>query len=510
MASKQLEIFNCQNRFTMVSGPRLCGKTTGVQHRVIRHLWSTPNARAAVFCKTIKNAKAGVWTDFVKIIMPEWLDANLTSEYGADFGYTVEPKQDGSTRMHYFKIRNCYGGESELQLYSLDYDGDIESAIFGTKFSMFYFSELQYFKDDNVFKATILQMRMEQYGIPYERHQWIADTNPPEEGPEHWAYRIWFKEKEDPDHPDKERQNNIHKIECTLDDNPYLDPRQIKELKSNFAHDPEAYDRFVLGKWTFSAGHADKHFASAFRPTIHVIGSTEGTDEAQWEYLNPQPDCRELICGFDIGDNNHSAHILQKRILVDGRSAWDVIEELVSVGEEMTIEDFIVEFMVKQDALERNLGRRIHSWKYWSDDSAWRFRAGGAEAMDALLVAKVANNPPPGHGIEPRDITLQSASAAKKDGGVRKRVDMIKQLLHEKRLFVSAHCVKTIEMFQELRRGKPKRENGMVAKADFVLRGQPFKHPFDSLTYPIYSETFDELAFGNEPESGTRLISLPF
>lgn len=489
LSPKQFEIFNCSKRLTIVSGPRLCGKTTAVEHRVIRHAWFTPKARVAIFCKTIKNAKSGVWADLIETVVPEWLAANLTSQDGFDFEYTVEPKVDGATRTHFFKIRNAYGSESTVQLHSLDYDGDVESAVFGTRFSLIWFSELQHFKTREVLDSTKLQLRMP--GLAYEKHQWIGDTNPPEEGPEHWAYKIWFTELEDVDHPDKDYQKQLCRIECTLDDNPFLDARQVSELKSTYRHDPEAFDRFVLGKWTFAAGHSEKHFSAQFKPRQHVIGTTDPQSEADWEYLNPTVNCQQLICGWDLGDTNHSAHIVERIVMPDGRLQWHILEELVSIAEEVTIEEFTIMFLELMDGIEERLGHPV-AWKHWSDESAWRFRAGGAESMDALTVEKASNG----------RITLMSAQDAKKPGCVRKRVDITKQLLVENRLFVSAHCKATIAMFKNLRKGKK--------PTQFVLPGNVHKHPFDSLTYPIYSETLEDLAFGVEPVATTRLISRAF
>ncbi|HYE32127.1 MAG TPA: phage terminase large subunit [Methylomirabilota bacterium] len=494
LSPKQLEVFNLNTRYNLVSGPRLSGKTIAVAKKVVRHTWETDRARVAVFAKTIKNAKVGPWDDLLRCI-EEWIEAGVESEFGHVFEYTVEPKIDGATRMHYLRIRNYYGTESEITLHSLDYDGDVNAKVFGTRFSMFWFSELQHFKDPAVFDASIQQLRMMH--LPYEQHMWIADTNPPEDGPNHFAFQKWFKDRLDIDNPDPEFQSfrrDLSLVEISVEENPFLDPRQLASLKATYRHDPEGYDRFVRGIWTFSAGHGDKHFSSIFRPSVHVLGEAVGNDPTQWTYLNPDPDCVELITGWDLGLVNHSAHILQKRMNEDGRYCYDVLDDLVTVKEDCTIEEFTLAFIEKMDRMEKILGRKVQ-WRHWSDDSAFRQRSRlmNMDDYDALLVEQISGG----------RIRFWSASKAKTNGGVRKRVAEIRKLLIENRIAISAHCKPTIEMFKHLRRG--------AKELDFVLRGDPHKHPFDSLSYAIVMEQLGDLEMGpQQPVIGERLISVEF
>ena len=150
ISPKQLEIFNCTKRYLLVSGPRYSSKTIGVLHRLVRHCWETKGGRVGIFCKTIRNAKSGVWSDLIDLIVPEW-EQNL-----AGFKVTVPPKVDGVTKMHFMRVSNMHGNETEIQLHSLDVDHDIEEKIKGTRFSLIFFSELptskihacsQYLKD---------------------------------------------------------------------------------------------------------------------------------------------------------------------------------------------------------------------------------------------------------------------------------------------------------------------------------------------------------------------------
>ena len=113
--------------------------------------------------------------------------------------------------------------------------------------------------------------------------------------------------------------------------------------------------------------------------------------------------------------------------------------------------------------------------------------------MDAATVERVSRG----------RIRFLSAHAAKSPGSVRRRVQMIRQLLVENRLLVSSHCTKTIQMFKELRRGRK--------ELDYIVRGDPNKHPFDSLSYPIYSEMLEDLEMTTAKQqisTGPRLIGV--
>lgn len=487
LAPKQLEVFNAKTRYTLVSGPRLSGKTISVLHRVVRHAWETRDARIAIFAKTVKNAKSGVWADLTGPILSEWFDAELASEH-AEFGYITAPKIDGATRMHYLRLRNYWGGESEIQLHSLDYDGDVEDKVFSTRYSMFYFSELQHFSDPAVFRATIQQLRMA--GLPYDSHMWIADTNPPESGTEHFAYDIWYKQRSQKDHPDPEFQKNLGLIEFTLNDATFADPKAIADLKATYRFDSEGWDRFVLGKWTRTEGHGDKHFSLLFRPSIHVVGSAEASDPAEWEYLNPDETTSELVSGWDIGHVNHSFQIMQSKFNDTGKSRWEIIDELVSIGEKVPIDEFAGAAIERIEAVEAMIGHPV-VWRHWTDVSAYRYNAGGTDDMDAATVERLSKG----------RIRFIGAYSARTPGSVRRRVSLFKQLLGENRILISAHCVKTIQMFQQLRKGKK--------DLDFVLRGDDNKHPFDSLSYAIYSEMLEDLEASTAKEAtvGSRLIS---
>lgn len=460
LSAKQEEVFFDTHRFLLLDGPRKSGKTLAACHKILKHCFDTPNARVAMFCKTTKNAKAGgVWLDITQLALPEWIEANIGMKI------TEDPKVTGDTRMSYFKVSNRYGGESEVQLHSLEYCPDIVEKIRGARFSMVYFSELDNFDDRIVFDISEDQLRM--LGLPYEMHQWMADTNPPESGTNNWMHDLWFKEKERENHEDPEYQDQIHRIPFTIEDNPFLDEREKRNLIAKYRHRKSLYDRFILGKWEEDL--TDGCFSDVFRPEFHVLGSISHPNRKEWEIIKPTETCTELMIGLDPGDVNHSAHIVEQIHTPSGEPIFAVLDEIVSVGRNVSLREFGAAIVTQMDFWESfcmsNYGKKIR-WKTWADTSVDRYRS--AAASDEALVIRNLS----GGRIRPR-------AAAKFSGSVETRVRILHRLFSEERIFISANCPATIQMAKALKRTGTKVE---------PIGPRKHKHPFDSLTYILISE----------------------
>lgn len=498
LSPKQLQVFNETRRYILSSGPRWSTKTTASLHKVLRHAWEVDPARVCIFTKFKGTALSGIWPKLTGPVIKEWLDADLCSDYG-EFKYTVEPRELGAIRLQYFKIENYWGGQSEVQLHSLDYDKDVEDKMFSTEYTAIYFSELQHFNDPNIFYVTDDQLRMD--GVSYEKYMWLSDTNPPRNAKKHFAYKLWF---EDPisqppaemDPVEKEEFLQFQKekalIEFTLDDaEGIVDPRQIAKIKAKYRNDPEAWDRFVLGKWVESSAYGDKHFANHFRPSIHVLGSIAAPNESDWEYLNPDSSTAELFAGWDIGKVNHAAVFAQKSLNDEGQTVWEVLDELVVIADKVEIEDFTKSAIEKRARLEKLIGHFV-VWRDWTDTSAFDWSKGGTDELDFQIVQRVSFG----------KINFIGATDAKKPGSIRKRVELIKRLLAEKRIRVSAHCTYLIDMFKELRKG--------ANEVTFVARGQEQKHVFDAFSYVVYMESIEDVEeeVVSQGVVGSRIVSI--
>lgn len=470
----------------LAAGARYTGKTIGVVHRVIRHMFDTAGARVAMFSKTIKVATAGgVWNDVIEGV-DEWIKAGITEYTTTDTKTkTPGPKTDSKTRTIHFKIRNRFGGESQLILFSLDHDDEVKAKLKGTRFSLIWFSEFSLFEDPNIFKVSMMQLRM-RHLQPWQ-HMFIADTNPSEDGEDSWIYKLWYQRRlEEADESTREFFQSLRLIEFFLEDNPFLTPGQLSWIKSLYKDDIGEYKREVDGKWVKGHGNKDKHFAGLFVPNTHIVGSLD-TNSTEGDQIDVLPSTDTLYTGWDLGSAvNHAAGIFEKRMaLIRGfalennqpvertieASVWCALDELVSIGEKMQIQEFTREFHQKMRDIELRCGRKF-IWQHWSDDTAINVPRASGEGYDALEV-KIASND-----------EIDLVGVQKPKDSVRNRVKILRRLLRENRFFASARCVKIRKMLEDCKKG---------SKATEFVAWNEDKHVFDMVTYPILMETGEEL-----------------
>lgn len=479
----------------LVSGARYSGKTLGVIHRIFRHLWDTPDARACIVSKTIKSmTDAGTFREMIEKEAPKWIDSHIGFEFTTrDFQGTPGPKQDSKTRTVMFRVRNRHGGESELQLQSLNHDHEVEAIFKGTVWSCIWFSEFSLFKTQRVFTTAMFQLRMQH--LARWQHLFIADTNPAEEGEEHWIYKLWytgrFEDEETEKDPDSlEYKKSLRLIEFFLEDNPWLTDGELKVIKSRYKNDPGEYAREVDGQWVQGHGNRGKHFADVFFPHVHVVGS----DAPEEDQIIISDTTKTLYGGWDIGSSmNHSAHILENRTAtINGidYSDWCVIDELLVIADQIQVKDFALMYQAKMREVENQAGRKF-DWEHYSDDTAlnvYRTSGAGYDALEVEIATK-------------GEIKLQGVT--KPEGSVRARVRILRRLLKENRIWTSARCKATHAMYRDLHQGTTQKE---------YVAWNVHKHPFDSLTYPILivsgNELLDEVFRPQASPQKVRVISV--
>lgn len=497
--NKQWDIFNTRRRIVLVDGSRKSGKTWAVLHRVARHLWETPGARVAVFAKSVKLAKdGGSWQELVERTIPEWCDGDFGFKFTTfDADKVGGPKTDSITKTPYFRIRNYYGGESEARLYSIDNDDEVASKVKNKSFSMIWFVELSMFKDPRILSVTLPSLRMPHlrppHGKPDTYHQWIGDTNPDEDlGNRSWFYKVFYedrtkahvRQKNESDDDYQERQEyyaSMEVITMFMKDNPFITRQEVIELKMSCRDDQGLFDSYVLGIHGDGGQKRTKHFAGIFNPQVHVVGAIDGDDSMDTTsqiYVNKNTTL--LHSGWDIGStSNHAAGIVDIWTSMVGgveRSNFSVLDEVTSFDERIKIEDFAREFTKKMDFIEKRNNRK-YDWTHWSDDTAlnvWRPISG---TFDYLEIMRATDN----------RVVLQGVF--KPEGSVKTRVRLLRRLLREERIFVSARCVRVIAMLEECRKGD--------SEKDFVLWDE-HKHTFDWLTYIIFMELLAELQEENQ------------
>jgi hypothetical protein len=490
----------------LVSGARESGKSFAVCHKDIRHLWETPDARLALFSRVLKDSKdAGTWRLMHQFIMPEWVK-NVDG-----FEYTTKtsagnpgPKVDGTTRTPMFRIRNYFGGESECMLFSLEHARDVEDVLKEKMFSMIHFCELDKFDDRGVLSVALSCLRMPH--LRNDQMMWIADTNPSEQGQQFWAYRVWYEERvwsydeyrdccarENRKPLDKEAflefQKGLQLVEMKPEDNIKLKPGRLAQLKADNAYDPIRYARLVDSQWVWGLGGENYHFRGIFKPDQHVIGNCDSADERDWQYANPSPLCFELVTGWDIGDGvNHAQVSIECRpVIVGGKElkCFTVLDETESLGERVSTEDFTVEVMDQIAGLEKVAGHPFDLERSWSDNSSMDYDA-AANTYPYLVVWSASGY----------RINLEGLKLVEKNQRIR--VQLVKQLLHQGRLKISAHCKGVIRSLENLKRGDLKRQAS--GRVHYILPDEN-KHLFDALSYALIKECAEELATMNLDDS---------
>jgi len=480
---KQLEIFNDYHRYLLVEGPRKSSKSFGVANKVIKHAFNVNGAMVGVVCKTIKNAKsAGVWVLLTKMLQ-KWADP-VTGCPG--FEITEGPKVAGDSKMSFVRIRNQWGTISEIQCHSLEHAKEVEAKFKGPAYSMFWLSEFDQYCDEAAFHIFCDALRLTP-DVPYEDHQIICDCNPPDTGTENWMYDLWFVfrgnklEGEDGNEPDEAMQllyDGLHRIRVMIDDNPQLDKRERMEMEARYRKRPSLYARFILGHWVQDV--MDGHFSDVWDEAMHVVGS-----KLTGERIVPTEHCTTLFCGWDMGERNHSFHIIEKVTDTVGTHenghpitivSFNVLDELVVLKKmqrkrkvPMSIREFVEMALRKMDFwsdyVQKATGYHV-KFRHLSDTSAFEISA-KAEKSDAMIALEVSSG----------RIALEKAK--KYPGSNKDKVEIIWDLLHGGRIRVSDQLERTKLMFTNVRRGETK---------DEYVRNDIHKHPFDSLAYVIIEE----------------------
>jgi len=484
LSDKGYEVFNDYHRFLLLEGCRKSTKTISAVNKIARHLWENDGAIVAIIGKTLRNIKSsGVWQDLTKLScgIPQWVAA------GIGFSFSQEPKMTGDTKMTFFKVRNMHGGESECQVHSMEHEQDVETKFKSTRFSMIYLPEGDQFKDRHTF--DILEDQLRVLGIPYEQHQLMVDCNPPEEGEDHWLYEVFFRQMNPDGTPFADAyRDKFHRIHFQLHDNPFISADEKETLENKYRHDRNRYARLVEGKW--ERDHSVGHFAEFFIENIHVRGEAFHPDESQWQILVPTQSCFQLLTGWDPGDVNHACSIIAPRDL-GTQMAFDVLDEIVILQQKVSLDDFTDLVLERMDFWETYMkethGRDKIKWSHRADLSVERFRS-GAKATDALIIYRAS-----GGRISVRGVPKLPHSVAA-------RISLVKRLLFDQRLFISAQCMDTIDMLRNLRKGR--------AKTELIKDRSPQKHIFDALTYALLEEIPEDIQRRQAPEVKATMVSV--
>lgn len=485
LSEKGYSAFNCYKRFLLCSGAKKTTKTISIANRFLRNMWEVDGAVGAIIGHTMSNTKHGTYRDLIKWVLPGWCNA--------DFGMKVirGPITDNASKKEFIIVRNMHGGESEIQLHSLDYELDVEKKFRSLRFSCIWLAEADLFADRSVFDLLRQQLRL--IGVPLARHQFLFDCNPPLEGDEHWLHDV-FRKATDPKskHYLPKHEELFKEYQFGLDDNPFMPEEEKEEIKRSYAHDPVKYARFCKGEWIVDT--AGGLFDDTYVHNVHCVGSAESPDKSEWECIVPPEDTPRLLTGTDTGAFNHATSFIVPRMNEEGLWVYDCFDEVCNIGKQVSMDEYAkqvwerVQFWTKWMTDTYKL-TEPPLWRHWCDSSLFSYES-KSNTNDAQIFMDVSD----GH------IGMRSPVGQKHRRQVAARVAMMQRLLHAQRFFISAQCHWNISWARFLKPGR--------AANQTLMPGSIHSHTFSATSYAIGAELPHELKTQYTPTVATGMVCI--
>ena len=471
--AKGARLINDRHRYILVTGPKKSTKTVTICQKIAKHLYDVRGANVAVVVKTKKTGKVGVWWNLCQMVIEGQFQAG-----GRMIPWVKRPSTSSDSKQQSFGVQNAYGGTSWCHLWSLYRDEDVERIFKNTNFSLIYVCEADQFGSSSIFSAMADQLRI---GADDEK-QLILDCNPPEEGEEHWLYKLFIDQPTD--WPKEYRdQFSVHYFD--LNDNVWISEKDKLDIINRYKGDPDKEARYVWGKWVKS--RVGSLFEDQFDSNIHVIGKSYIFQPRDtWDVLIPARNTALITTGWDLGSINHA--------VVMGCSRWrgkelvfDIIDELVSIDMEIPLSEFVKEVMGKMERWNQVLisrGASSVEYRHWSDTSAFNFKS-AAEKSEAALVLKYSDG----------DIQLRRIQKGR--DSVRTRIGMLKRMLTDRQIYVSVLCDRVIEMLKLVKDRDILTQAGRASGS-----GRRHVHSFDAMTYMISHEIPVSMLESLNPQTG--------
>lgn len=479
MSPKGLHIALNQRQRMLLHGSRKSTKSNTCQNMLMLHA-AMNEARCGIFLKFMKgSAGSGVWPQICgerNSIVSQWND----DPEGFKVEYVKKPTMMADTKMRYFTFKNQLGTASEVQMHTIPNEWDVEDFVKDQAFTFIYIVEANRFKNPELVSALSAQLRAPP-PLAWELRRIVLDCNPPIEGTKHWLYDQFIRNEKGQYVPDVDERTAEHSF--GMDDNPFIDDSEKRSLFLDYSRNQNTLDRLYYGRWV--AERAGTLFAENFREAFHVRGN-KGDDPT---VLVPNPRATEMPTGFDLGDaKNHAAVICSKR-LGDNGPIYDIIDELVIINKNFPISDFATKFETKMTFWEGHLrvGKRTPKWKFWSDSSSLRYLAIANGSIASAIYQQTEGK-----------IALRGVR--KGSGSVKQRIEMLRRILNEERIFISISCKHTIEMLEFIKSGEG---------SELIEEESPYKHVFDALTYMLgYEEPKFMHDFGDDKPTVSGLVTI--
>lgn len=465
---KQAEIFDdVSSSFVLGYGEKGSGKSVSFGHKIIRHCYLEDNAFAIIIAPVAFVGTEGIWNDLFTFILPQWVD-------GIGLEHT-ESMNDSVSKHKFCWIANQHGGWSKITLISIPHAMQIERRVTGPAPSLIYLEEgdktdieaEQYLTQTSV----QLQRRRGIQGI----QQWCCSCNPTT--PKHWLYKKFFVDCiDEKGNKDAEfsayhvpMSENVHNVGQKYVDNLYRIHKGNKAMM----------ERLIHGRWVDTPSGRTM-FASYFDRNIHVRGNP-----AKNLYIEPKK-VYPIRLGYDLGDVNHAISFTQEIPTTKG-DYWIVFDEI-----------FLKDFKVSLEEIAPMILRKMNFWcrhmsysfmfEHISDASAFDRYRSAAGSYDHMII-EAATRTLLAEDVDGRRFPwlkapVRMVPCPKPPNSVRGRVRLLRGLLNEERIIISANCPRHIEMLEEIEHLKdkplePSRVGGHI-------------HIFDSVTYPVFDAVADE------------------
>lgn len=487
LAPKGYSVLNCRKRNILCHGSKKSGKTLALACKFLQHCWEIDGAVAALVCRTQNNAKIGTWRVLHKVVLEGYLAAN--------FGMRIAVhKHDPSSKMEFYVVTNAHydpakhggkwdkdgnctqvprGGTSQFELHSLHFEQEVEDKFKSAEFTMVWLSEADLFHDKTSFNTLSDQLR--GIGVSDDKRQFIIDANPPEEGEDHWLHEVFWS-AQDPE----SRFFNPHfhddyaRFDFNLDDNPFLPEKQKQDLKVRYKSNPAAYQRFIEGKMVKDA--TTGAFADVFMPNIHVVGEAKGLKPEDWSVLVPGANTSLLLTGTDTGDISHASSFIAVRYNEKGEMCFDQFDEICFIERPVMVAEFL-----------RRVIQRVDFWTKWMKDEygtcpEWHHHA---DSQVFLFDPRAGNDAQTFYRLSEKRMHFIASDDQKRKGAVAQRIAMVRRLLFEDRLRVSAHCFHQIGALMFMR---DKKKKGIGKNKGQNLADKRHSHAFVSLAYALEAE----------------------
>lgn len=450
-------------------GEKGSGKSTGGVHALIRHCYDEDNALALVIAPQIRTGKEGVFYE-LENTLDIWKNGNMDPDgnridEGMGIEYTA-PSLDPQTKDRYLYIYNRHGGKSKVVLISIPYEESVAKRMKALSPSFVYVDEITELEGKSYFTYVVAQLgRRKRIRGP---QQFYASCNP--EGPSHWVYEVFFIDCIDEETGARDSKYEVYHI--PISENIQNLPKGYLERLKRTLKDTTDRIRLIDGRW-IDRPSGDAIFKDYFVPDIHVRPSLGSESHIRGEGLMPHRGI-PIIVGYDPGPTNYCISFEQAIPVKDRGNIWMVFDELVFVGEGRP--DFYIaqRLVEKMDFWEKQTAGSC-LFTHIADQSALTHKRNDG-SYDATRMKTLTGG---------RVVMRSFAENVDKRGSVPARIGMVRSLLANNSLFVSARCPKHIEALRLLS-SKKQKAGEYDDMAGLIPKRSPYLHPFDSMSYPMY------------------------